>query len=150
MYNYINFWPEIQMKHYISHNLEDTAKIADELSTILPQTGVIAFIGEIGAGKTTFIKSFLEAKGVNKDKVKSPTYNYIRKYENSPEIYHLDLYRIEPEDELIEKEIEELLTNQNCLILVEWADKILDLLPPQSTKIYFEYIDQNSRSIKLK
>jgi tRNA threonylcarbamoyladenosine biosynthesis protein TsaE len=110
----------------------------------------ICLFGEIGAGKTTFTKGFLEEILGDYKEVKSPTYTYIRRYEGEKTIYHLDLYRSNAEDQLIIEELKELLDIEDAIIIIEWAENIENYLPKDRTNIHFKYIDSNKRSIEIK
>lgn len=90
---------------------------------------VLAFHGEMGAGKTTFIKAICKALGV-KDEVSSPTFSLVNEYrdsENRP-VYHFDFYRINSEQEAYDMGVEEYFES-GALCLVEWPEKIPSLLP---------------------
>ena len=131
----------------IAQNLDETKKIAQEFSKN-HKNNILCFYGEIGAGKTTFIKAFLENKINNPEEIKSPTYNYIREYEGPKKIYHLDLYRVDPSDHLIQEEIKELFES-DAIILVEWAEKIKQLLPEKRSDIHIKYLDKDQREIQI-
>jgi tRNA threonylcarbamoyladenosine biosynthesis protein TsaE len=111
---------------------------------------VIAFHGDLGAGKTTFISALCKAKGV-KEVTSSPTFSLINDYVfknkkgKEQHIYHLDLYRIRDEEEAIQAGIEDCLYSGN-LCLVEWPEKIAGLLP--ETTLHVTIIpDKNGRKL---
>ena len=102
--------------------------------------------GNLGSGKTTFTRYFVEALGLN-NRVQSPTFVVARKYGY---VNHVDLYRLTSENEAKDIGIEEMLTDSDSLTLIEWPEIIENILPKNSVKIYFEYIDENTRKITIK
>jgi tRNA threonylcarbamoyladenosine biosynthesis protein TsaE len=130
----------------ISNNEEETAKIAAEVAKKVQHGGVVCLYGDLGSGKTVFTKGIAEALDLQDFKVKSLTYTYIRAYEN---FYHIDLYRLEAIDELLLHEIEELWENPNNILVIEWADRLAEHLPPQRTDVHIEYRDENTRTISI-
>ncbi len=113
------------------------AKIADNFNKnkILP----ICLKGNLGSGKTVFVKGFAECLGVNVSNVKSPTYTYLRKYETSNgNIYHFDYYRLEEADNLVLEELDEIIHHPNSYVLIEWPEKIEHILPKPYMEIRFE------------
>lgn len=102
----------------------------------------IGLIGDLGAGKTAFAKYFLRALGV-RESVLSPTFIIMRPYkierENFSTVYHFDWYRVESEQEILSLGFENISANPNHIMLIEWADKFLSLLPEKAVKIFFEH-----------
>ncbi len=134
----------------ITKNAEETKslgrKIASDL-TISNQPLIIALTGDLGSGKTTFTQGFAEGLGI-KDRVISPTFILMRKYQN---FYHLDLYRLETE---IEKEMENLgitdiWKDEKNVMIIEWAEKIKNLLPKETIWIKFENLGEEKRKITI-
>lgn len=111
---------------------------------------VIAFHGEMGSGKTTFIKALCENLGV-KDNVSSPTFSIINEYQldNGSSIYHMDLYRLKSEAEALMAGIEECLySGQWCLI--EWPEKAPGLLPENTLHCFLTTLPDNERKLQIK
>lgn len=129
-------------------NIKETKKIAAQIAKKVKGGGLVCLYGDLGSGKTTFVKGMAEALGIDHFSVKSPTYTYIREYP-SKKIFHIDLYRLEEVDDLLWQEIEELLENEENIIIIEWADKALGKLPEKRIDINFKYIDGNSREINF-
>jgi len=102
---------------------------------------VLALSGELGAGKTTFVKTLARELGVN-EVVTSPTFTLMKSYETSNEnwthLIHMDAYRIEDLTELKPLRFEELLTKPGVLFCIEWANKIAPALPPDTIWMQFE------------
>ena len=111
--------------------------------------GKITFDGEIGAGKTTLIKSILNHLNV-KDLVTSPTFSIVNEYLTYDKnvIYHLDFFRIKSESEALELGFNEYIDSNNyCLI--EWSNRIKGLLPSNLLKVKIEVLDYNKRKITV-
>lgn len=129
---------------YISKGLEDTEKIAYKFADTLKGNEVILLIGDLGAGKTTFTKSLAKALGV-KEHITSPTFTLVNEYHSGKfTLYHFDMYRLEDENEAIEIGLDEYF-NDNAISIIEWPERIKDLLPLNCVKIKIEKIDDNSR-----
>lgn len=131
------------MKKFLSKNKQATQKIAANLaveilkeSAHLKRARIIGLMGDLGAGKTTFMKSFAKMFHV-KQKIVSPTFMIFRNYKipaaaqsHFTNLYHVDLYRINSAAELNVLGFRDILKNPKNLVLIEWADKIRDSLPP--------------------
>jgi tRNA threonylcarbamoyladenosine biosynthesis protein TsaE len=106
---------------------------------------VILFNGEMGAGKTTFIKAFSKLLGV-KDTMSSPTFSLVNEYQTSQnqKIFHFDVYRIKSEDEALDMGIEEYLYSGNwCFI--EWSEKIPNLIPEEFSLLTIKILSNGNR-----
>jgi tRNA threonylcarbamoyladenosine biosynthesis protein TsaE len=142
----------------LSGSLEDTLRIASQFVESLDHSDptkalVVGLSGELGSGKTTFVKFVAEALGV-KETVTSPTFVIEKIYKINHPIFehliHIDAYRLEKSEELIHLGWEEMLQNPQNIILIEWPDRISDIIPPTAKIIYFLHIDENSREIEIK
>ena len=113
---------------------------------------VFAFHGQMGAGKTTIIEALCKAKGV-RDVMGSPTFSIINEYvykENNEEklIYHIDLYRLKDEQEIIQAGVEDCIySNQICF--VEWPDKAPQLFDENTVHVTIELVNETERNIKI-
>lgn len=141
----------------ISKSAEETQKIAFDLAQKIIKTkkgAVIALEGELGAGKTVFVKGFAKALGI-KSKIKSPTFVLMKKYEietrdkkkETKFLYHLDCYRVRDEKDLKISELKEIFEESHDMILIEWAERIKKILPQPHIKIHIDHIDKNIRKI---
>jgi tRNA threonylcarbamoyladenosine biosynthesis protein TsaE len=115
-------------------------------------TKVFLFYGEMGAGKTTIIEALCSAKGV-KERMGSPTFSIINQYvyeESGVEktIYHMDLYRLKDEEEIIQAGVEDCLYS-GAICMVEWPQKAPQLFDEKATKVFIEVLDEAHRSIKF-
>lgn len=138
------------VKTYITISANDTKKLAKKLAKKF-KSGVIALTGELGAGKTTFVQGFAQGVGI-KERIISPTFVLIRQHQipNTKKLlYHIDLYRLEKKYEFNQLGLEDLLNDSNHLILIEWAEKIMDLLPKDAVKINLQVVDSSTRKITI-
>ncbi|MFA6981644.1 MAG: tRNA (adenosine(37)-N6)-threonylcarbamoyltransferase complex ATPase subunit type 1 TsaE [Patescibacteria group bacterium] len=136
-----------------NYTLEDTKKLAERVAEKLIPGDVIALSGDLGSGKTTFVKFLVEALGFD-SKVQSPTFVICRKYVGGKGpikvINHIDLYRIQNKVELEGLGVSELLTERDAISVIEWPDLIEDKLPQGTMKITFEYIDEEKRRVNAR
>ena len=119
---------------------------------------VLALVGNLGAGKTTFVQGFLRELGV-RSKITSPTFVLIKRYRLKCSLlhdlcfmnaYHIDAYRIKKPKELLDLGIKEILKNPENIVLIEWADRIKKILPGNPVWIKFEHGDkENERLIEV-
>ncbi len=111
---------------------------------------IFLFYGSMGVGKTTLIKAIVKELGV-RDNVSSPTFSLVNEYRDQRHnpIYHFDFYRIEKEEEAMDMGIEEYFDN-DAYCLIEWPEKIKNLLPLNTVSIQITEIDVNKRNIILK
>ncbi len=123
--------------------------MAADLLKRFPERRIFVFYGDLGAGKTTLIKSFCEVLGVE-DTVQSPTFAIINEY-NAPEygpVYHMDFYRIEKQEEVLDIGLEEYLESGHYCF-VEWPGKIEFLLPGDIVAVYIRVLPDQSRAIEV-
>lgn len=133
-------------------SLNDLEQTAREVWESIQHSRILAFHGEMGAGKTTFIHALCDVKRV-KDIVGSPTFSIINEYafmENGKEkmIYHIDLYRLKNEQEAIGAGVEDCLYSDH-ICLLEWPEKISSLLPEETSHFYLSIIDETTRRLRL-
>lgn len=120
------------------------SKIAGELLTFAGDQKIFLFYGNMGAGKTTFIKELCAQLGVT-EPVTSPTFSIVNEYVGADaQVYHFDFYRLKNQEEALDMGYEEYFYSGNyCLI--EWPEKIPDLLPLHYIKVSIEVIENQSR-----
>jgi tRNA threonylcarbamoyladenosine biosynthesis protein TsaE len=127
--------------------LEELPKAVSELKKHSEKNKVITFHGSMGAGKTTLIKAFCKALGVT-DNVTSPTFSIVNEYETieGEKIFHFDFYRIKNLHEAFDMGFENYLYSDN-LCLIEWPEKISELLPEHYVKVQIEEVAEGNRMI---
>jgi tRNA threonylcarbamoyladenosine biosynthesis protein TsaE len=123
-------------------------RFAGRIAKMLPSGIVIGLTGELGAGKTTFVKGFATAYGINKDAVTSPTFTIINEYGFMPRIFHADLYRITSDDELIRTGIYDIDITMGFL-LIEWPEKFKSLANYLDLVLIFS-IEKKGRKVEIK
>jgi tRNA threonylcarbamoyladenosine biosynthesis protein TsaE len=130
-------------------SLADIGSAARQCLNKIGDHKVIAFHGEMGAGKTTFIHAICDELQV-KDAVSSPTFSIINEYTGARgvPILHMDLYRIENEREAIDAGVEDGLYSGK-LVLVEWPEKAASLLPVNTVHCYLETTANNARKLRI-
>lgn len=128
---------------------DDIDEFAKKLANFVRENTVIALIGDLGTGKTTFTKRFSKELGV-KENLKSPTFNYVLEYLSGRlPLYHFDVYRLCEADEIYEIGYEDYINNGGVAI-IEWANIIESELPKEYIKIEIEYAENdNERYINL-
>ncbi len=133
-------------------SLNEINKTATDFWKAIGNRNVIAFHGDMGAGKTTLIHALCEMKGV-KDVVSSPTFPIINEYKYDCEgtlklLFHMDLYRLKDEEEAIRAGVEDCLYS-GFICLVEWPERAPGIFPDDTTHVYVELIDNTTRRIKI-
>ncbi len=134
------------MKITIQH-INQIQQAAQKFLSHINNQKVIAFFGKMGVGKTTFIKALCKELKV-KDEVTSPTFALINEYrtQSDKSIFHFDFYRIESIQEAMDFGYEEYFFSGN-FCFIEWPEKIDELLPPDSIKVYISENKNGSRNI---
>lgn len=112
------------------YELEELGSVAEKLAGVLPATGVLAFHGEMGVGKTTLVKELCRVLGV-RDEVSSPTFGLVNVYKTGEKtVNHVDLYRLKNAEEAETAGVFELFYS-DALTIVEWPERIADELPEE-------------------
>ena len=130
---------------------EKTQIFASELAKNVESGTVIALIGNLGAGKTTFAQGFAKGLGLN-NHVISPTFKLVSEYIGNVSLYHIDCYRLDTSFDFLNIGGEEYLNPIDGITLIEWPERINDLWSDDWIYIYFKRIkdDANTRIIKIK
>ena len=140
-----------------SKNLEDTKKLAISfLQKLRPAKNgatVVCLSGDLGAGKTAFIKELGVLLGIRKEEITSPTFVIEKIYginhKDFHHLIHIDAYRIEESHELVTLGWNEIVADKKNLICIEWPEKIKDILPKETNNIKFEFINEETRNISF-
>jgi tRNA threonylcarbamoyladenosine biosynthesis protein TsaE len=131
-----------------SKSPEQTQRIGRALMDQLPEGALIALHGELGAGKTCFVRGMAEAIGAA-DQVTSPTFTIVHEYRGTRPIIHLDLYRITEPRQVLDLGYEELFTPKQGVCVVEWADRADELLPSRRVDVRLTHVDAGERRIEI-
>ena len=125
---------------------EETIKKARALGKLALPTGVVLLFGNLGTGKTVFVRGLVEAAGGRSDEVTSPTFTLIQQYTGAHSVHHVDLYRIK-RDEIEELGLDELMAGPG-LVAIEWAEK-LPRSPTNAFQVYIEDKGQDLREFRI-
>ena len=136
-------------EEYITYSPEETQslgfRMAEKISDKENLPKIFALIGNLGSGKTTFAKGFFKFFGIKK--ISSPSFVIVNCYKKN--IYHIDFFRLDSEEELWAIGLDEILFNSENIILIEWAEKFIEILPEKRWEIYFHILNKNIRKIKI-
>ena len=135
------------MQSITSHSVEETERLGMELARALRSGDVVALVGEIGAGKTTFVRGLARGLGVPDGSVASPSFVLVRQYTaGRMPLYHADLFRLDNSAAAVSVGLEECY-EAGGVTLIEWANKVLGVLPEQFLEIRFEATDPETRRL---
>lgn len=133
------------MAVYISKSEHETELIGERFSKALPGGTVVAMYGELGAGKTAFVRGM--AKGMGLDcHVSSPTFTIVNEYLGERELIHFDMYRLSDADELFDIGWEDYL-NRGAVCAVEWSENVKDAFFGDEITVRIEKLDNSTRKI---
>lgn len=137
-------------KIFHSKSEEETEEIGKKVANAVKYGTVISLRGNLGTGKTVFTKGFAKELGI-KEIVASPTFNIVREHNagNGKWLYHIDLYRLNDSNSALAFGIDEYMNDENAMTLIEWAERIEDILPPQTIHIEIKRINDTEREIKI-
>lgn len=133
----------------LTYGLQDIPNVAAKILQTINSKNIL-FHGDMGMGKTTLIKEIIKQLGVT-DTVSSPTYSIVNEYKttNNDTVYHFDFYRINSDEEAMDFGIEEYFYDQ-AWCLIEWPNKVENLLPLGAAQIYITAVDDTQRTIEIK
>ena len=123
------------------NNLEETIALGNRLGLLLQPNMLLTLSGDLGAGKTTFTKGIGQGLGITKV-INSPTFTILKQYQGRLNLSHFDAYRLEGQDD--DLGFEEIFDSDDVCV-VEWANFIEDILPPERLEIEIKKIDENAR-----
>lgn len=136
------------MKSLRTTSIKQTEEAGEYLGKSLKESSVVALFGDLGAGKTAFTRGLVRGYGIN-CRVFSPTFAIVNEYkENSKTVYHFDMYRITGTEDLYSTGYFDYLDTR-AVIVIEWSENIVDVLPDDCIRVYIEKTDdENERIIK--
>ena len=160
------------MQTYITNSFEETQRLGEDFAKKILKKGlsrrlcrrgsstmsgqksavVLGLQGNLGGGKTTFMQGFAKGLGIN-EKILSPTYVILKhfKIQNSKftDFYHVDCYRINKPEEILELDWEEIISNPKNIVAVEWPEKIKKFLSKQTMFLDFKFVNETQREMKI-
>ena len=137
------------MNTIIINSLEEIDEAARRFVQMMDDRTVYAFYGEMGAGKTTFINALSRALGVEDDATGSPSFAIVNEYRSDTTaelIYHFDLYRLESVEEALDLGVEDYF-DSGALCLIEWPERVEDILPDDTVKVTIKVEESGQRHI---
>jgi tRNA threonylcarbamoyladenosine biosynthesis protein TsaE len=136
-------------KKYITNSREETIMLGEKIAKRFKPGDTVALIGELGSGKTTLVKGIAKGLGVKSYRyVNSPSFVIIKEYKGRVPLYHFDVFRLDSLSELDTLSFEEYFYG-NGICVVEWADKIMKLLPKRRLEIKINMLKENQRKVVL-
>lgn len=137
------------MRVWRTRSEEETIAAGEELAALLPASGVVLLLGNLGAGKTTLAKGIARARGAAEtEEVSSPTFTVIHEYGWPPKVYHIDLYRLDTAAQAAALGLDEIF-ERDALVLIEWGDRFPELLPATRHEIHIDRGSGDERTIRL-
>jgi len=147
------------MKRYFTKNEKETKKLGEKIGKLLLKeklgktAKIVLLSGELGSGKTTFLKGFAKSLGIT-DNIVSPTFIIMRTFTlfqktKFQRFYHIDCYRINRYEELLNLGLKEIIKNNKNIVAIEWPEMIKRILPKQVLNIQFKIIGKRKREILI-
>lgn len=130
-----------------TNSAEDTIEFAKKVGSLLKKGDVIAYKGDLGAGKTTFTRGLAIGLGL-KDDVTSPTFALVNEYRGDVNLYHFDMYRIMNEEELETTGFYDF-PMENSVFVIEWSENIMKALPNNTITITINRVSDEERLIEI-
>lgn len=133
---------------YVSKSESDTYKIAAEFAATLNGGEIVLLSGELGAGKTAFVKGLAAALGIT-DEVTSPTFTLMNVYRGALTLYHFDVYRLHSGEEAYAAGITEFFGEAGSVSCIEWWENVADAIVGDTIKITINYLENEMREINV-
>lgn len=136
------------VKSFITQTPEETVSLGVRLGSLLTGGVVLAMVGELAAGKTTMTRGIAEGLGCDDD-IHSPTFTLIHEHPGRHCLNHIDLYRLETQADIDSLGLEDYIYGDG-VVVIEWADRMFDELPPESIIIEFALSESDQRTITMR
>jgi tRNA threonylcarbamoyladenosine biosynthesis protein TsaE len=140
-------------RRFKTRSVEGTLALGERIAEMLKPPLVVILRGEVGAGKTTLVKGIAAALGAaTEDEVTSPTFTIVHEYEGLSHgkpvrLFHLDLYRLETEEQIAVLGLDEMAGYPNSLVLVEWGERFESVVNMAGGEIYMEHGEGDERGL---
>jgi tRNA threonylcarbamoyladenosine biosynthesis protein TsaE len=143
---------QMREKRFRTRSVEGTLALGGTLAEMLKPPMLVILRGEVGAGKTTLVKGIAAALGAAvEEDVTSPTFTLVHEYESEKaHLFHLDLYRLETEEQIAVLGLEEMMAEPNALVLVEWGERFESVVKLASGEIFMEQGDGDMRGLVVR
>ena len=132
----------------VTSSIEETLRAGEQFAAGLKPGDIVQLRGDLGAGKTHFVKGVARFFHIPEEEVQSPTFSIIHEYPGRIPLYHVDAYRLNRPEEALEFGLEEYLYGDG-ICLIEWPEKIASLLPDTCRLVEIAHVDQNKRQITI-
>jgi tRNA threonylcarbamoyladenosine biosynthesis protein TsaE len=132
----------------VTHGAEETIELGKQIGSQLAGGEIIRLIGDVGAGKTTFVRGLVLGIGSN-DHVSSPTFTVYKLYSGRIKLYHYDFYRVQ-NDKMVGHELHEIMDDKNQSVVLEWPEYAAAKLPEKLLDIIIQTINENERSFEVR
>ena len=136
----------MSIQRVLTKSSQETIQTAYEFSKNLKAGDIVLLEGELGAGKTTFVKGLAKGLKVRANEVNSPTFVLMNTYNGRFPIYHFDLYRLEKPEELVSLNLDEYLETDGVAV-IEWPKRLGSQMPTNGYWVEFKHKSENSREI---
>ena len=139
-------------RRFRTRSVEGTIALGERIAEMLKPPLLVILRGEVGAGKTTLVKGIAEALGAAAlDEVTSPTFTLVHEYlGTSVRLFHLDLYRLETEEQIAVLGLDEMTSYPNSLVLVEWGERFESVIKMAGGEIYMEHGEEDERGLLVR
>ena len=139
-------------RRFRTRSVEGTLALGERVAEMLTPPMVVILRGEVGTGKTTLVKGIAAALGAaSEDDVTSPTFTIVHEYDGTKvRLFHLDLYRLETEEQIAVLGLDEMAGYENSLVLVEWGDRFESIVKRADAEIYMEHGEEDERGLLVR
>lgn len=133
---------------YLTPSVEKTVWLGQQLGIQLTEGDIIALVGDLGGGKTWFTKGVAIGLGIDPDSIVSPTFTLVNEYHGRHRLFHIDLYRLTHNSEIIALGLEEYLSGSG-IVVIEWADRWPEKLPEEAIQVELRMVDEHTRELRF-
>lgn len=130
----------------VSKSVEETRRLGEQLGALLRPGDVLGLVGELGSGKTTFVQGLAKGMGLDPGVVKSPTFVLLREYRGRVPLVHVDSYRLDDAQQAMWLDLDWLFSPKQVTV-IEWADRLATVLPPDYVELRFAHKTTQHRTI---
>ena len=133
----------------VTRSVEETEQVGEQLGRLLSAGDVVALIGELGSGKTTFIRGLAKGVGIDPEAVKSPTFILLREYPSALPLIHIDAYRLEHPEDAVWLDVEWMFSPRKVTV-IEWADRIQACWPEDVLTVHLAHKSTHQRTLSFR
>jgi len=138
---------EISVK-YLTTSVEKTVWLGQQLGIELISGDIIALIGDLGGGKTWITKGIAIGLEIDQNDIVSPTFTLVNEYQGRQQIFHIDLYRLNNNIEILDLDLEDYFSREG-IVIIEWADRWPGELPEEKVQVDLKMIDEHTRELEF-